>query len=164
MLGDEGVGIHIIRKLKDLELPSHVELIDGATSGFSLIPIFEKYKKDKFIIIDALNILDEAKADTRNETKSQKGDLFLIPLDKLYNSINANYENPAFISFHQTAIFDVLLLMAKTFKIKIKGYLLGINILSPSEEKDQKTGYSMQLSPEIDKKIEDALDTIKKHI
>ncbi len=163
LLGDEGVGIHIINKLKKLKLPSNVELIDGATGGFSLIPIFEKYKNDTFIIVDAIKVLDEQPV-ASHESSEKKGDLYLIPLDKLYSSITENYKNPGFISFHQTAISDVLILMLGTLKIKIRGYFLGINILEPFEELDLKKHYSMQLSPEIKDKIKAAIEIIKKHI
>jgi hypothetical protein len=59
----------------------------------------------------------------------------------------------------------VLLLILRIFKIKIKGYLLGINIFNPSEKTVAlESGYSMELSPEIEKKIDKAIEIIKKHI
>jgi hydrogenase maturation protease len=165
LLGDEGAGVHIINRLKAQELPPHVRLIDGATGGFSLIPVFEKYKNDKFIIIDAIKIFDEGNPDDVPPDNAKKGDLYFIPLYELYNSTDTNYENPEFISFHQTAIFDVLLLLFRTFKIKIKGYFLGINIFDPSEELHHlDSKYTMELSPEIKGKISKAIEIIRKNI
>jgi hydrogenase maturation protease len=50
LLKDEGIGIHAIQALQSLDLPSHVELIDGGTSP-DLIAYTGAVKK--IIIIDA---------------------------------------------------------------------------------------------------------------
>ena len=49
---DEGVGIHLIEFLKKDKLPEDVELIDGATAGFDLLPYFED--AEKIVIVDAI--------------------------------------------------------------------------------------------------------------
>ncbi len=53
MLGDEGVGIHAIRALKEMKVPENVEVVDGGTGGFELLMYFRG--KKKVIIIDAMN-------------------------------------------------------------------------------------------------------------
>lgn len=53
LLSDEGVGIHIIKKLSAIELPREVEIIDGGTAGYELIGFFRN--KKKVIIIDCIN-------------------------------------------------------------------------------------------------------------
>ena len=110
-------------------------------------------------------ILDEGGQKYTSEVESQKGDLYLIPVEELYNSIDSKYEDPEFLSFHQTSLSDVLLLMLRTLKIRIQGYLLGINIFDPDKKnKDPASGYSVELSPEIEVKIDRAIEIIKKHI
>ncbi|RLE49507.1 MAG: hydrogenase [Candidatus Methanomethylicota archaeon] len=52
LLGDEGVGIHVIRELQKLNLPPHVEVVDLGVNSTLLIDIFPNY--DKIIIVDAL--------------------------------------------------------------------------------------------------------------
>jgi len=52
LLKDEGVGIHAIRALEGRDLPPGVELIDGGTAGFDLLPLLEG--ADKIIVVDAL--------------------------------------------------------------------------------------------------------------
>ena len=170
LLGDEGVGVYVIHKLKTLKLPANIELIDGGTTGFNLIPIFEKHKKDKFIIIDAIKI-QEDKSDSKSselrkkDNTYKKGDIYVIPLNKIYSLSNTNYENPEFISFHQIGLLDVLTLLLKTLKIKIKGYLIGINIFDPSTSSDSiKIEYSIELSPEVEEKIPKIIKLILKHI
>ena len=55
--------------------------------------------------------------------------------------------------------------MLRTFKIRVKGYLLGINIFNPTGKNGNADfEYSMELSPEIEEKIDEAVDIIKKHI
>ncbi len=54
LLQDEGVGVHVVKKLeKQYQFDPSVNLIDGGTSGFDLLPYFEE--NDKIIIVDAIN-------------------------------------------------------------------------------------------------------------
>lgn len=58
LLSDDGVGIHIINRLKeDYEFPDHVEIIDGGTKGLDLLPLLEN--RDKVLFIDAANFKKE---------------------------------------------------------------------------------------------------------
>ena len=52
LMGDEGVGVHVIRALQSEPLPSGVEILDGGTGGFHLL----SYLVDDFrsvIVVDA---------------------------------------------------------------------------------------------------------------
>ena len=51
LLGDEGVGVKVISELEKLELPSHVDLLDGGTGGFHLLNYLQEYPE--IILIDA---------------------------------------------------------------------------------------------------------------
>jgi hydrogenase maturation protease len=52
LLSDEGVGVHVARRLQALHLPPRVEVIDGGTEGFELIRFFEG--RERVIIVDCL--------------------------------------------------------------------------------------------------------------
>ncbi|MEM1658774.1 MAG: hydrogenase maturation protease [Candidatus Jordarchaeales archaeon] len=52
LLGDEGVGIHVVNKLREVTLPSCVEVVDGGVGGLFLLEFFEK--AEKVILIDAV--------------------------------------------------------------------------------------------------------------
>ena len=52
LLSDEGVGVHLVRELEKENLPDNVVLMDGGTTGFELIRLFEGMSK--VIIIDAM--------------------------------------------------------------------------------------------------------------
>jgi len=159
LLGDEGIGVHVAKKIEKMNLPSHIKVINGATAGYSLLPIFETYKDSKFLIIDAVKISNEKKGDSR----SIKGGIYIIPLSELYNISKLNYPDFEFISFHQTGLMDVLTLLYMTSKIKIEGYLIGINIFNSSSANLFHT-FSMKLSTEVEQKIPEIIEILKKHI
>ncbi len=51
LMGDEGVGVQIVRYLSQLRLPDGVECLDGGTGGFLLLEPMQK--ADRVILIDA---------------------------------------------------------------------------------------------------------------
>ena len=60
LLQDEGVGVRAVEYMQDKKLPPNVDLLDGGTGGFTLLPEIMKY--DEVILIDAT--LDEQPAGT----------------------------------------------------------------------------------------------------
>lgn len=199
LLGDEGIGVRVIKELEKKDLPSHVKVIDGATAGFSLLPIFETYKDSKFIIIDAIKISSDSssntfknravqksgthkdkllgspksestekssplKDDKKNNDKSTKGSIYIIPLNELYEISKSDYPGLEFISFHQTGLMDVLNLLYMTSKIKISGYLIGVNIFDDENSEDNIFTFSMKLSQEIEQKIPEIIEILKRYI
>ena len=51
LMGDEGVGVHLIQHLADLDFPDSIDILDGGTGGFLLLGCFEAY--DRIIFVDA---------------------------------------------------------------------------------------------------------------
>jgi hydrogenase maturation protease len=51
LLGDEGIGVHMIHFLEKMNLPSNVSLLDGGTGGFHLLSHLENFSH--IILIDA---------------------------------------------------------------------------------------------------------------
>ena len=50
LMGDEGVGVHIVRHLQEMELPEGVECLDGGTGSFQLLgPLREA---ERVILVD----------------------------------------------------------------------------------------------------------------
>ncbi|MHB8279700.1 MAG: hydrogenase maturation protease, partial [Candidatus Humimicrobiaceae bacterium] len=169
LLGDEGIGVHTVKKLQEESLPSSVLVIDGSTAGFRLFPVFETYKKCRFIIIDAMKIPNTASSKTSGsildnrdkKSNSHKGDLYLIPLSDFYNIASPKYPGRDFVSFHQTALIDVLNLFYLTYRKKIDGYLIGVNIYK-NDNTDNTITFSMKLSSTIEGKISEIIGLIKK--
>ncbi len=53
LMGDEGIGVHVVRALEKHTLPAGVECLDGGTGGFTLLEPLES--ADHVILIDAAN-------------------------------------------------------------------------------------------------------------
>jgi len=60
LLGDEGVGVHAVRRMEEESWPPHVTLLDGGTGGFHLLSLFQEY--GKIVLVDAT--MDGAPAGT----------------------------------------------------------------------------------------------------
>jgi hydrogenase maturation protease len=51
IMGDEGVGVHVVRALEQHPLPTNVECLDGGTGGFTLLEPLQE--AGRIILIDA---------------------------------------------------------------------------------------------------------------
>ena len=51
IMGDEGVGVHVVRALEKQQVPDGVERLDGGTGGFFLLAPLEN--ADRIFLIDA---------------------------------------------------------------------------------------------------------------
>ena len=51
IMGDEGVGVHVVRALETHTLPANVECLDGGTGGFTLLEPLQSAAR--IILIDA---------------------------------------------------------------------------------------------------------------
>jgi Ni/Fe-hydrogenase 1 B-type cytochrome subunit len=51
LMGDEGVGVHVVRALEQHKLPDGVKCLDGGTGGFTLLQPLEE--ADRILIVDA---------------------------------------------------------------------------------------------------------------
>jgi hydrogenase maturation protease len=51
IMGDEGVGVHVVRAIESHALPQGVECLDGGTGGFILLGPLQN--ADRIILIDA---------------------------------------------------------------------------------------------------------------
>ncbi len=50
-MGDEGVGVHVVRHLQSLQLPANVECLDGGTGAFVLLEPMQS--AERIILVDA---------------------------------------------------------------------------------------------------------------
>ena len=51
LMGDEGIGVHVVRFLEIQKWPLKVDFLDGGTGGFHLLEYFQNYKR--VILVDA---------------------------------------------------------------------------------------------------------------
>jgi hydrogenase maturation protease len=50
-MGDEGVGIHVVRLLEAESPPAGADMVDGGTGGFHLLEYFDGY--ERVVLVDA---------------------------------------------------------------------------------------------------------------
>ena len=43
LMGDEGVGVHVIYEMEEIEIPEYIDVLDGGTGGFFLMNYFDEY-------------------------------------------------------------------------------------------------------------------------
>jgi hydrogenase maturation protease len=51
LMGDEGVGVHVVRSLINSDLPDGIECLDGGTGGFHLLGALQGARK--IVLVDA---------------------------------------------------------------------------------------------------------------
>lgn len=123
-MGDEGIGVHIIRELKKISLPDNVELLDIGVSAFSLVSYIPGRKK--IIIVDAVKSGGEA------------GSIYKLSLDDIEK------EKDKLFSLHQIGIAEILTFFqfgAASGEVVIIGVEIG------------EIKWGMELSPCIKEKI-----------
>lgn len=49
LMGDEGIGVHVIQEMAKHKLPEYLDILDGGTGGFLLLNCFEAYSTVIFI-------------------------------------------------------------------------------------------------------------------
>jgi hydrogenase maturation protease len=49
LMGDEGIGVHVIQEMAKIKFPEYVDILDGGTGGFLLLNCFEAYATVIFI-------------------------------------------------------------------------------------------------------------------
>jgi hydrogenase maturation protease len=136
LLQDEGVGVHLIQELADKINDAGIDLIDGGTSPD--IPYMVRDDTDKLIVLDAVDAGDEPGAIYR-----------FTPED-----IEQNAASP--ISLHEIGVLESLRLMALENKKPKSTIIIGIQ--------PKTIDYGMELSPEVEKKLPQAINLVLKEI
>jgi len=49
LMGDEGIGVHVIQEMSKNKLPEYIDILDGGTGGFLLLNCFEAYSTVIFV-------------------------------------------------------------------------------------------------------------------
>ncbi len=134
LMGDEGVGIHIIHQLERIALRENVEILDGGTYGFELVPYFEGRKK--------VILLDAVKSDLPAGTIVQ-ANLEEIELDQIN-----------FLSVHQQGLQELLSYL-RHLNLEPAVVLYGIVV------RDYKS-FSTDLTPEVEAGVSTLVAMLRK--
>ena len=135
LLGDEGVGVHVVKELEKKKYPAHVRILDGGTGGFHLLELFKDYQK--IIMIDAT--LDNNKPGTVNLLKPKYSNEF-----------------PKTLSSHDIGLKDLVESSA------LLGFMPEISLITVSINENQPI--NMELSEEVEKSIPEVIALIDRLI
>jgi hydrogenase maturation protease len=121
LLGDEGVGIHVVQALRNHKPPANIELVDAGTGSLDLLGLLAN--RDKVIIIDAV------------KGGGEPGSVYsFTPVD-----VSEEAHNP--MSLHQVSLLDTLTIA------KVAGYAPKEIVIFGIEP--ENIDWSTELSPEV---------------
>jgi len=107
IMGDDGVGIHAVLKLREMKFQPGVEVFDAGTDAFYALEAMDR--KDKAIILDAC------------KGNNEPGSLYRLICDPIDGTWN-----PAFrMSMHQMNFMDVMI-TSGAYKLPHEIVLLGV--------------------------------------
>jgi hydrogenase maturation protease len=134
LLGDEGVGIHTIRALRErFVFPGGVNIIDGGTMGLDLLPFIEG--NDLLLIIDAVDF------------NAEPGTVRVVEGKDVRTFMDMKF------SVHQIGLPDML------FAASLTGVLPGTMCLVGIQPDRIETG--LQLSVKVRDNFDSLMDTVK---
>jgi hydrogenase maturation protease len=133
LLGDEGLGVHVVEELNEMNLPPNVEVFDGGTGGVSILNLMEG--ADKVIIVDAVLGVGEP------------GQIYVVGIDKLLKGV------VKFFSLHELDLLSALKIGKEMGKLPPELVLVGV------EPKNYEK-YSMDLSPEVKAAVPKVIEVI----
>jgi hydrogenase maturation protease len=122
LMGDEGLGVHVVEELNKRELPPGVEVIDGGTGGIVLLNLMEG--ADKVIIVDAVL------------GGKEPGEIYVLGVDRLVKGV------VKFFSLHEMDLLSTLRIGKELGKLPPELVLVGVEPKNYQE-------YSMDLTPEV---------------
>jgi hydrogenase maturation protease len=134
---DEGVGIHVIRKLRErYHFPENVSIQDGGVLGINLLGVISA--ADHLIVVDAV------------KNRGKPGDLHRLEVEAIPKRILAKN------SLHQVDLLEALTLCQALDKVP-ETVILGV------EPKDIES-VGLDLTPPVSEKMESLLDMVLKEL
>jgi len=135
LLEDEGIGVHVARALRGLDLPANTEIVDGGTSSDSLAHL---EPADKLIIIDAV------------QAGGRPGTVYRFRPDDLAT------EPGVLLSLHEAGVISGLRMLSLLRNEPREVIILGVQ---PAE-----IDWQMELSDELRARLPEVLTEVLKEI
>lgn len=131
LLGDEGFGIHVIRRLKEAELPQHVNVVEGGVGGFNLLGHLEGVRR--LLVVDVMMM------------ESPPGEIHLL---------KQKPEEPGktVLSFHQVGVLELIKMW------RLLGYAPEITFVVTRPERME---WNTELSPLLQSAVDEASELIQ---
>lgn len=132
LLRDEGVGVHAVNRLLERELPAHIEVLDGGTSGADLVDVIAN--RTKVIVIDA------------TEGDGEPGTIYRFTVHDLVRRV------ASVGSLHEFGFLDSYLMSAQLKCPPAEVVIVGVQ---PSD-----VGFGLELSPVVLNQIRKVIDLV----
>jgi len=136
LLSDEGVGVHVARKMMEMPFPPEVQIMEGRTDGFALMDVF--LEADWVILVDAVR------------GGGPPGSIYRFELEDC-----PPFPDTFKTSIHQASILEVINisgLIGSTPRVTIIG-------IEPS-----RLEMGIELSPEIEDKIQIVINLVLEEV
>ncbi len=132
LLGDEGFGIHVVRRLREVELPGNVRVIEGGVGGFNLLGHLDGVKR--LLVVDVMM------------QESPPGKLHVL---------TQKPEEPGkrIVSLHQVGVLELIQMW------RLLGHEPELTFLVTRPERME---WSTELSPPLQSAVDDAIELIQR--
>ncbi len=139
LMGDDGIGIHVIGELEKRDYPPNIEIYDAMMNAFLVLECLDK--KDVGIIVDAYH------------GGESPGRVHIVSLNS--NELD-KYTEDFYLSLHDFKFLDALRSAKQAYQLPKKIVLIGVepDWLQPTMELSPRIRKAV---PEIIKKIEEEL-------
>ncbi|MHC4474147.1 MAG: HyaD/HybD family hydrogenase maturation endopeptidase [Planctomycetota bacterium] len=137
LLKDEGLGVHVVRRLTDMVLPPHVEVMDGGTGGLDLLDYIEG--RDKVVIVDTV------------KGGQPPGTIYRMTPEDMEEQPKSR------LSLHEIDVADLLKVADMLGVKRPEIVIIGV------EPKDMESA-SLELSPEIEARVPRVIELVLKEI
>ena len=132
LMGDEGIGVHIVQQMEKMNLPDYLDVLDGGTGGFLLMNYFDEYPY--VIFVDAT--MDGKPIGTITVTEPR---------------FAADFPNA--LSVHDVGLKDMIEAVYLMEKVP-KMFLITISI-------DEIRPMTLELDPSVEASIPEAIEKIQ---
>mgnify|MGYP000992185051 FL=1 len=136
IMQDDGVGVHVINCLSQMDIPEEVELIDAGTNSYDLVDFYGQ--GDIIIVVDAM------------KAGGEPGTIYRAPLDQLGLQLDTSITSVHDLGFVQAA-----------HHVNMLGHYPEILVygIEPAE-----LGFGLELSPVLAGKVARVAELIKQDI
>ncbi len=139
---DDGVGLHVVERLKTMSLPSNVEIIEGGIAAFDIVYMIENRKK--VIVIDAI------------KAEGEPGMIYRFTGDDFIEKRKNALKSPAEAEFAD--YYNTTCIMGTAPEELI---VIGIE---PFDTGDKDGKLKIELSPVLQSKLPDIIEMVLKEI
>jgi hydrogenase maturation protease len=136
LLSDEGVGVHVARKLMEMDFPPQVRVVEGGTDGFGLMHVL--LDADRLILVDAV------------KGGGPPGSIYRFEVE----------DCPPFPDVFKTSVHQISILEV----INLSGLIGSTPRTTVIGVEPKRLEMGMELSPEIEAKIPKVIQLIREEL